>query len=94
MKSLPDGASLVARSIRHEAERIALFEWVQEQHGDLNVLVNNAGIQQWMDIADSDFYLRAKDGFLMRSVLRIRFLIWQLGIHFRIKFRGLESLEV
>lgn len=44
-----------------EADRIAQFEWVQEQHGDLNVLVNNAGIQQWMDIADSDFYQRAKE---------------------------------
>ena len=44
-----------------EAERVALFEWVSENHSDLNVLVNNAGIQQWMGINDTDFYQRAKD---------------------------------
>lgn len=44
-----------------EAERIALFEWVSQNHSDLNVLVNNAGIQQWMKMDDKDFYQRAKD---------------------------------
>jgi uncharacterized oxidoreductase len=44
-----------------EAERIALFQWVFENHNDLNVLVNNAGIQQWMKIDDSDFFQRAKE---------------------------------
>jgi uncharacterized oxidoreductase len=44
-----------------EAERIALFKWVSENHSDLNVLVNNAGIQQWMYIFDTDFYQRAKE---------------------------------
>lgn len=43
-----------------EAERIALYEWVAENHNDLNVLVNNAGIQQWTNITDEDFYERAK----------------------------------
>lgn len=43
-----------------EAERIALFKWISENHSDLNVLINNAGIQQWMTIADTDFYERAK----------------------------------
>ena len=43
-----------------EAERIALFEWIAEKHADLNVLVNNAGIQQWTNITDEDFYERAK----------------------------------
>lgn len=42
-------------------EREELFKWISEEHSDLNVLVNNAGIQQWMSISDSDFYLRAKD---------------------------------
>ncbi|MBW8683855.1 SDR family oxidoreductase [Chitinophaga rhizophila] len=41
--------------------RIDLFNWIQEQHKDLNVLVNNAGIQQWTNITDDDFYLRAKE---------------------------------
>src|SRR5450432_3612046 len=44
-----------------EAERIELFKWVSDHHGDLNVLVNNAGIQQWMKIDDGDFFQRAKD---------------------------------
>lgn len=43
-----------------EAERIALYEWIREEHPDLNVLVNNAGVQQWMDISDADFYQKAK----------------------------------
>jgi uncharacterized oxidoreductase len=43
-----------------EAERIALFEWINSKHNDLNILVNNAGIQNWMNITDEDFYQRAK----------------------------------
>ena len=42
-----------------EAERIDLFNWIKEDHSDLNVLVNNAGIQQWMQLGDADFYDRA-----------------------------------
>ncbi len=40
-------------------EREDLFKWISEEHGDLNVLVNNAGIQQWMSVYDPDFYDRA-----------------------------------
>lgn len=43
-----------------ESDRIALFNWISEEHPDLNVLVNNAGIQQWMNISDEDFYARAQ----------------------------------
>jgi uncharacterized oxidoreductase len=39
-----------------EADRINLYNWVTENHSDLNVLVNNAGIQNWMQISDNDFY--------------------------------------
>lgn len=42
-----------------EEERIELYNWVAENHGDLNVLVNNAGIQNWMNISDNDFYQKA-----------------------------------
>jgi len=42
-------------------ERDGLFKWVSENHPDLSVLVNNAGIQQWMTVSDSDFFKRAKD---------------------------------
>ena len=44
-----------------ETERTALFEWVSENHSDLNVLVNNAGIQKWMTITDETFYQKAKE---------------------------------
>jgi uncharacterized oxidoreductase len=43
-----------------EAERINLYKWISENHSDLNVLVNNAGIQQWMNVSDEDFFERAK----------------------------------
>lgn len=39
-----------------EAERIALYEWIKENHSDLNVLINNAGIQKWISVTDADFY--------------------------------------
>ena len=42
-----------------EAERVALLDWVAANHPDLNVLVNNAGIQQWMNVTDAGFYERA-----------------------------------
>lgn len=42
-------------------ERVRFFKWIQKDHADLNVLVNNAGIQQWMSVTDSNFFQRAKD---------------------------------
>jgi uncharacterized oxidoreductase len=42
-------------------EREKLFNWVEKEHSDLNVLVNNAGIQQWMSVTDDNFYQRAKE---------------------------------
>ncbi len=44
-----------------EAERIDLYDWVSKNHSDLNILVNNAGIQNWMDISDRDFYKKASN---------------------------------
>ncbi|WP_026574116.1 SDR family oxidoreductase [Bacillus sp. UNC438CL73TsuS30] len=32
--------------VTKESDRIALFEWITSEHPDVNVLVNNAGIQQ------------------------------------------------
>jgi len=43
------------------AEREHLYRWISDEHPDLNVLVNNAGIQQWMSVTDSDFYLKARE---------------------------------
>jgi uncharacterized oxidoreductase len=39
-----------------EAERVALYEWIKENHSDLNVLINNAGIQKWVSVTDPGFY--------------------------------------
>ncbi|MGC4041820.1 MAG: SDR family NAD(P)-dependent oxidoreductase [Flavobacterium sp.] len=47
--------------LANEPERTELYNWIAENHSDLNVLVNNAGIQNWMSISDTDFYSRAKD---------------------------------
>jgi len=47
--------------LSREAEREDLFKWISENHRDLNVLINNAGIQQWISITDSDFFQRAKE---------------------------------
>jgi uncharacterized oxidoreductase len=44
-----------------EKDRIDLYTWISKHHSDLNVLVNNAGIQQWMPIDDPDFFQRAKE---------------------------------
>lgn len=44
-----------------ETGREEFFKWISENHGDLNVLINNAGIQQWMGIEDDDFFERAKE---------------------------------
>src|SRR5437773_101059 len=41
-------------------EREKLYQWVSEKHSDLNVLINNAGIQNWMSVDDPDFLQRAK----------------------------------
>jgi uncharacterized oxidoreductase len=43
-----------------EAERVELYNWISKNHSNLNVLVNNAGIQNWMTISDSDFYEKAQ----------------------------------
>jgi len=42
-------------------EREKLFQWVSKNHPDLNVLVNNAGIQQWMSVEDDNFFSRATE---------------------------------
>ncbi len=42
-------------------EREALFKWIKEEHNDLNVQINNAGMQNWMSITDNDFFKRAKE---------------------------------
>ena len=43
-----------------ETEREDLYNWVAANHSDTNVLINNAGIQKWMNITDADFFSKAK----------------------------------
>jgi uncharacterized oxidoreductase len=43
-----------------EADRADLFSWVVQNHSDLNVLVNNAGIQNWMHVTDDGFFSKAR----------------------------------
>jgi uncharacterized oxidoreductase len=42
-----------------EKDRIDLYHWIAENHSDLNVLVNNAGIQNWMNLSDDEFYQKS-----------------------------------
>jgi uncharacterized oxidoreductase len=46
--------------LEKEKDRVDLFDWIAKEHKDLNVLVNNAGIQHWLNIEDPDFSARAK----------------------------------
>jgi uncharacterized oxidoreductase len=47
--------------LSEEADRIELYSWIAENHSDLNVLVNNAGIQNWMSLPDSNFYQKSSE---------------------------------
>jgi len=67
-----------------EVERIELFNWINENHSDLNVLINNAGIQNWMNISDKNFYEKAT-GEITTNVLA--------PIHLTALFLQLPSLD-
>jgi len=45
--------------LANEKDRTALYHWIAENHSDLNVLVNNAGIQNWMTVNDDQFFNKA-----------------------------------
>jgi len=66
------------------AEREELFKWVADNHSDLNVLVNNAGIQQWMSISDDNFFQRAKEEIAINI---------EAPLHLTSLFIKLKSLE-
>jgi len=67
-----------------EADRIELYNWVAKNHSDLNVLVNNAGIQNWMNISDSDFYQKANEEITINVVA---------PVHLTTLFTNLKSLN-
>ena len=43
-----------------EEGRTDLYNWIAENHPDLTALVNNAGIQNWMNLEDPQFLERAR----------------------------------
>lgn len=45
--------------LNNESERTGLFELMKKNYPDMNVLINNAGIQNWMDITDENFFDKA-----------------------------------
>jgi len=47
--------------LAQESDRTRLAEWIGIEHPGLNVLVNNAGIQQRTSIGEKDFWSRAKE---------------------------------
>ncbi|PWV49598.1 SDR family oxidoreductase [Chitinophaga sp. S165] len=67
-----------------ETEREELYNWIAADHSDLNVLVNNAGIQNWMNITDEDFYQRAKTEIITNI---------EAPVHLTALFIKLESLN-
>ena len=53
------GIGTFACDLATPSGREALHRWVAEHHPDTSVLVNNAGIQNWMHVTDADFMARA-----------------------------------
>ena len=46
--------------LEQESGRVDLFEWISTEHPDLNVLVNNAGIQHWSGFDDENFMQKTR----------------------------------
>ena len=67
-----------------EAERTGLYNWVADNHSDVNVLVNNAGIQNWMSVTDENFYHKAGDEITTNVIA---------PLHLTTLFTGLPSLD-
>jgi uncharacterized oxidoreductase len=67
-----------------ESERTHLYKWVAEHHPDVNVLINNAGVQQWINLSDADFYAKAKQEITINI---------EAPVHLTSMFIQLESLQ-
>jgi uncharacterized oxidoreductase len=66
-----------------ESEREALYNWIEKEHSDLNVLVNNAGVQNWMSLDDPEFFNKARKEILINV---------ETPLHLVVLFKGLKSL--
>lgn len=51
----------VLSDVSIEADRIRLFETVRDDYPDVNILINNAGIQQRLDLARMDWEVWKKE---------------------------------
>jgi uncharacterized oxidoreductase len=67
-----------------EAERIDLYKWIEKEHSDMNVLINNAGIQNWMNVSDNDFFEKANDEITINALA---------PVHLTNLFLNLKSLN-
>jgi uncharacterized oxidoreductase len=67
-----------------DSERVALFQWVKTFHSDLNVLVNNAGIQNWMPIDGPNFFSMARHEIITNI---------EAPLHLMSLFQSLQSLN-
>ncbi len=70
--------------LSNENERMDLLNWIEQNHPDTNVLINNAGIQNWMHVEDEGFYDRANEE-ITTNVLA--------PIHLANLFAGLPSIK-
>lgn len=70
--------------VEQPEERVALFNWVTENHSDLTVMVNNAGVQHWMSVGDADFFERAQQEIAINI---------EAPLHLAALFQNLSSLR-
>ncbi len=64
-----------------DKEREALFGWVRSNHPDTNVLVNNAGIQNWMSVSDAEFFQKAKNEISINIEAQVHLISLFLGLN-------------
>jgi len=66
--------------LAQESQRVELFDWISENYPDLNVLINNAGIQQHISVSDEDFFEKAKQeiGINIEAPIHLTFLFIKL----------------
>lgn len=79
--------SLITRvcDLSVETERESLYKWISENHADVNVLINNAGIQQWMSVSDDNFFQKAKEEISINV---------EAPVHLAFLFQNLKSLQI
>ena len=77
--------SIITRTcdLSSASQRTALYDWIMREHSDLNILVNNAGIQQRMSFSDPAFASRAQEEIIINI---------EAPVHLTSLFMGMPSL--